>query len=151
MADTNTISVIESLLETVEDGKIGFAEAADKLDQDGNPTLAAEMRELSQERLRMANELRSLATAEGVSIGNGEGTVAGAVHRGWMSFRDAISGDDAHAVLAAAEQGEDHAVAEFERALESEVPTAVRAVIERQYAEVRAAHDRVRDLRDSNK
>lgn len=149
MTDANT-TVIESLLETVEDGKIGFAEAADKLDGDGNPTLAAEMRELSQERLRMANELRALATTEGVTLGNGEGTVAGAVHRGWMSVRDAVTGDDPHAVLAAAEQGEDHAVAQYERALQSDVPTVIRAVIERQYGEVRAAHDRVRDLRDSH-
>jgi len=150
MTDTNRISVIESLLETVEDGKVGFEEAADKLDGDGNPALAAEMRELSQERLRMANELRALATSEGVTLGNGDGTVAGALHRGWMSVRDAVTGDDPHAVLAAAEQGEDHAVAEYERALKSDVPTVIRAVIERQYAEVRAAHDRVRDLRDSH-
>lgn len=150
MTDTKTISVIENLLETVENGEKGFSEAAEKLDKDGNPTLAAEMRELSQQRLRMSNELKAVAAAEGSPVEDGNGTVAGAMHRTYMAMRDALTGDDPHAVLAAAEQGEDHAKAEFERALGEDIPTSVRTVLERQYGEVAMAHDRVRDLRDAN-
>jgi uncharacterized protein (TIGR02284 family) len=151
MQDTNTTSVIEALLETVDNGKRGFAKAAEKLDEDGNPTLAAEMRELSQQRLRMSNELKAIATAEGARIeDDNEGTVPGAIHRGYMELTDALTGDDPHAVLAAAEQGEDHAVSDFEKALGEDMPASVRSVIERQYGEVRTAHDRVRALRDQN-
>jgi uncharacterized protein (TIGR02284 family) len=151
MQDTNTTSVIEALLEIVDNGKRGFAKAAEKLDEDGNPTLAAEMRELSQQRLRMSNELKAIATAEGARIeDDNEGTVPGAIHRGYMELTDALTGDDPHAVLAAAEQGEDHAVSDFEKALGEDMPASVRSVIERQYGEVRTAHDRVRALRDQN-
>jgi uncharacterized protein (TIGR02284 family) len=53
-------------------------------------------------------------------------------------------------VLDVAEQGEDHAVAEFERALANdEISIDLRDVIERQFASVRAAHDDVRILRDT--
>lgn len=151
MEKTKTVSVIENLLETVENGHKGFAEAAEKLDDDGNPTLAAEMRELSQQRLRMSNELKAIAAAEGSPIenGDGDGTVAGAVHRGYMALRDALTGDDPHAVLAAAEQGEDHAKSEYERALDEDLPTSVRSVVQRQYGEVQTAHDRVRELRNA--
>lgn len=147
---TDTISVIEDLLETVENGEKGFKEAAEKLDGNGNPTLAAEMRELSQQRLRMSNELKAIAAAEGNPIDVGNGTVAGAMHRTYMAMRDALTGDDPHAVLAAAEQGEDHAKTQFERALAGDIPASVRTVVERQYDEVTMAHNRVRDLRDAN-
>lgn len=149
MEKTKTISIIENLLETVENGRKGFGQAADKLDDDGHPNLAAEMRELSQQRLRMSNELKAIAAAEGAPIENGDGTVAGAVHRSFMALSDALTGDDPHAVLAAAEQGEDHAKAEYERALDDDLPTSVRSVIQRQYGEVESAHDRVRHLRDA--
>lgn len=151
MEDTKTISVIENLLETLQNGRRGFADAAEKLDEDGSEHLASEMRQLSQQRLRMSNELKALASAEGAPIENGNGSVAGTLHRSWMALRDALSGDDPYAILAAAEQGEDHAVAEYKRALQSEVPPSVKTVLERQFDEVRHAHDRVRDLRDRNK
>lgn len=151
MDATKTVSVVENLLETVENGRRGFAEAAEKLDADGQTDLAAEMRELSQQRLRMSNELKALASAEGVSLEDkDEGTMAGAMHRSWMALKDALTGDDPHAVLAAAEQGEDHAVTQYQRALDEEIPTPVMSVIERQAGEVRTAHDRVKLLRDSH-
>ncbi|HET9259968.1 MAG TPA: PA2169 family four-helix-bundle protein [Acidimicrobiia bacterium] len=150
MTESKTVSVIENLVETVENGEKGFAEAADKLEKDGNPTLAAEMRELSQQRLRMSNELKEIAAAEGNPIDDRDGTVPGAMHRTYMALRDALTGDDPHAVLAAAEQGEDHAKTEFESALEEDLPVSVRSVVERQYGEVKTAHNRVRDLRDAH-
>lgn len=154
MKDTKTVSVVENLMETVEDGRRGFAEAADKLDEEGYTDLAAEMRELSQQRLRMSNELKALASAEGVSLEEmdekGNGTVAGAMHRSWMALKEAVSGHGPHAVLAAAEQGEDHAVKEYQRALDEEIPPSVMSVIERQAGEVRTAHDRVKLLRDTH-
>lgn len=151
MEDTKTISVIENLLETVQNGRRGFADAAEKLDDDGNEQLASEMRQLAQQRLRMSNELKALAAAEGAPVENGGGSVAGTLHRSWMALRDALSGDDPYAVLAAAEQGEDHAVAEYERALSSDMPASMETVIERQFDEVKQSHDRVRNLRHRHK
>jgi uncharacterized protein (TIGR02284 family) len=149
--NTKTISVLENLLETVQNGRKGFADAAEKFEEDGNEPLAAEMRQMSQQRLRMSNELKALAAKEGAPIHNGDGSVAGTLHRSWMALRDALSGGEPHAVLAAVEQGEDHAVAEYERALSSQVPSSVKSVLQRQFDEVTQSHDRVRDLRDRNK
>lgn len=151
MQETATHSTLEELLATVDNGRKGFAEAAEKLEADGHPALASEMRDLAQQRLRMSNELKALAASEGPPIEGGDGTVAGAVHRTMMGLRDALSGDDPYAVLAAAEQGEDHAVAEFEKALDVEMPATVRSVLQRQHEEVLTAHDRVRALRDNSR
>lgn len=151
MENSKTISVIENLLETVQNGRKGFAEAAEKLDEDDNEELASEMRRLSQQRLRMSNELKALAANEGAPIQNGNGSVAGKLHRSFMSLRDAVTGDHPHAVLAAAEQGEDHAVAQYQRALEEDMPGSMKSVVKRQFEEVQAAHSRVRALRDRNR
>ena len=75
--------------------------------------------------------------------------MAATLHRGWMSLKDALTGSSPSGVLDAAEQGEDHAVKEYDKALGSELSPELRAVVERQSAEVRAAHDEVRSLRDS--
>ena len=76
--------------------------------------------------------------------------MAGAMQRGWLTLKDAVAGDDPKAVLDAAEQGEDHAVSEFKDALDKDLPADVRTVVERQAQAVRAAHDRVKALRDSH-
>lgn len=141
-------SVIEDLVETLEDGRKGFGEAAEKLREDGHTQLAEQMREFSDQRARFSNELREMARPAGEELDE-EGSAAGALHRGWMDLKAALTGDDPHAILAAAERGEDHAVAEYEDALEDDdLPGQFRDLVARQADEVRRTHDRVRDLRD---
>jgi uncharacterized protein (TIGR02284 family) len=137
---------LEALIETLEDGKRGFQQAADHL-VESDASVANRLRELGAERERFSDELRELAARQGYSISQ-EGTVAGALHRGWMELKDALATNDRHAVLAAAEAGEDHAVAEFESALEDELSDEARSVVARQADAIRRAHDEVRSLRD---
>ncbi len=140
--------VIEDLVETLEDGRKGFSEAAEKLSEDGHTQLAEQMREFSDQRARFSNELRAMARSAGAELDE-EGSAAGALHRGWMDLKAALTGDDPHAILAAAERGEDHAVGEYEDALEDDgLSGEFRDLVVRQADEVRRTHDRVRDLRD---
>jgi uncharacterized protein (TIGR02284 family) len=149
METTQTIAVLEDLNQTLEDGREGFRSAADKLAEDGHDQLATEMREFSSQRDQLSRELVKTAADHGLTIETGEGSAAGALHRSWMSMKDALTGDDPHAILSAAERGEDHAVAQFRGTLSEDLPAAIRAVVDQQAAAVKAAHDRVRDLRDS--
>lgn len=145
---SNDASVTKDLMETLQDGKDGFAAGAEKLDKDGETSLAATFRELGANRGRMYDELQVIAASYGDQIDD-SGSVAAKVHRGWMAVKDAISGSDPDGVLDAAEQGEDHAVSEFEKALEADISPEFKTVISRQLNEVRAAHDQVKALRDS--
>ncbi|MEQ1785721.1 MAG: PA2169 family four-helix-bundle protein [Acidimicrobiales bacterium] len=140
--------VMKDLIETLEDGKDGFAKGAEKLAADGSPDVAATFRELSAQRGRFSEELRSLGTF-GDDVDE-SGSLAAAVHRGWMSLKDALSGSDPKGVLDVAEQGEDHAVKKFEKALTEDLSPGLRTVVERQLRDVQAAHDRVRDLRNAH-
>lgn len=138
--------VLKDLIETLEDGKKGFQEAAERLD-DGRADIANRLRGFADQRQRFSAQLRRLAGERGIQIDEG-GSLAGAVHRGWIAVKDAMAGD-AHAVLSAAESGEDHAVAEFESALdEGDLPSDIREVVAGQAAAVKETHDAVRNMRD---
>jgi len=144
---TDDSGVLQDLVETLDNGQKGFAEAAEKLEGDGQPELASQFRSYSEQRAQLSRELRDLAATRGEQIDTG-GTVPGAVHRGWLAVKDAIHGSSPEGVLDAAEQGEDHAVSEFKDALDKDLPPDIAAVVSRQYEEVRATHDAVRSLRD---
>lgn len=149
MESSNTATVLKDLIETLEDGRKGFEEAAESIEASDHPGLAVDLRRFSQERAEFSGELRGLAGRHGIEIDE-DGSMAGSLHRGWMSLKAAVTGDDPKAVLGAAETGEDHAVSEYEDALEADdLPPDVRSVIERQAEAVRTAHDEVKALRDS--
>ncbi len=140
--------VTKDLIQTLEDGKNGFAEAADKLAESDRPDLAASFRTLSTQRAGFSAELEQMAAAYGDDIDE-SGSVAAAVHRGWMTLKDALSGSDPKGVLDASEQGEDHAVKEYQKALDEDISADLRTVVARQFADIKAAHDQVRDLRNA--
>jgi uncharacterized protein (TIGR02284 family) len=142
-------AVTKDLVQTLEDGEQGFAKGADKLTETDAPELAATFRRYSEQRRSFSAELRGMAAGYGDHVEE-SGTVAAAVHRGWMSLKDALAGSDPKGVLDAAEQGEDHAVKEYDKALEADISAGLRTVVERQRIEVRAAHDDVRALRDAH-
>lgn len=141
--------VTRELLETLKDGEEGFTKAADRLASSDRPELADRFRQYATQRGRLVSELTSLAAKYGDQVADESGTMTAKLHRGWMAVKDALAGSDPDGVLDAAEQGEDHAVSEYEDALKADVSPELRAVIERQYAEVKATHDSVRSLRDS--
>ena len=148
MTTTNQVaSVLEDLIETLEDGRKGFEQAAEKLRDDGHPDIAETMASFSSQRGQFSAELRMAANTMGHQIKE-EGSAAGALHRGWMTLKDALTGDDAHAILSAAETGEDHAVSEYRDALSKQLPGDLEGIISRQAIEVENAHDTVRTLRD---
>ena len=140
--------VTKDLMQTLEDGKDGFTRAADKLAESDRPDLSTKMRAYADQRAAFSTELETLAATYGDDIDE-SGSVAGAIHRGWMSVKDAISGSDPDGVLDAAEQGEDHAVSEYEDALGKDISPELREVVQRQFTGVKQAHDEVRALRDA--
>lgn len=140
-------SSIPQLIEIVEDGRKGFERAADGLAGDGYEDMAAEMREFAEQRARFSVQLREAIGSQG-SGRDADGSAAGALHRGWLGLKDALTGKDAHAILAAAEKGEDHALRQYDIALEEDLQDEVRHVVRRQRTAAKNTHDRVRELRD---
>ncbi len=142
--DGNDVAdLLEHLAQTAEDGADGFTEAAEKID---DPAIEATFRELGAERAQFAGELRAFAATRYQEFVPSTGTVKGALHRGWMALKDALAGDDPHAVVTAAEKGEDYALEQWNEAIEQPLPDDVAFMVRRQRDAVKAAHDRVRAL-----
>ncbi len=143
-----TISTLNNLIESLKDGQEGFHQSAEAVK---DPNLKTLFNELSLQRSKFAGELQSQVVQLGESKPEDSSSTAGGMHRTWINLKAAISSQDDHAVLAECERGEDSAVAEYKKAMEKELPGNVRDMISRQYTDVKAAHDKVRALRDARK
>ena len=144
----DTISTLNSLIETCKDGELGFKTAADGLQ---SADVKAKFLEYSRQRAEMARELQAEVRRLG---GDPEksGSMSGTMHRGWLDIKSVVTGKDDHAIIAEAERGEDVAKAAYENALkEASLDTSTGSIVQQQSTKVRAAHDAVRDLRDRQK
>lgn len=140
------IDTLNKLIELNRDGQKGFQEAATKID---SPLIKSFCLEQSLSRAKFVGELQTQVLSLGAEPDN-TGSVAGALHRGWMDLKSALGGGD-HAILAATESGEDHAITAYQKALEETLPAPVREMIERQLHSVKQSHVQVKELRDSLK
>jgi uncharacterized protein (TIGR02284 family) len=141
---TETIAALQELIQINIDSRDGFRQAAGALD---DLTLKSAFEQLADDRDEQADELARYVAWSGQHPRK-EGSVAAAVHRSWMSIRELMSSDDNYAMLCEAERGEDTIKGAYEKALKRSAGSAMNDVLLRQYAAVKAAHDRIRDLRD---
>lgn len=142
------ISTLNGLIETLKDGQEGFRQAADAIkDAQTKSTLNG----FSLQRSKFAGELQNQVIQLGESDPETSSSTAGAMHRAWINIKSAISSQDDHAILAECERGEDSAVAEYKKAMAKDLSSAVRDVISRQYTDIKAAHDKVKAMRDAAK
>lgn len=146
MDDTRIGRILEDLVETLEDSRRGYDDAANHLAEDGYHEVANELREFSSQRARFSTELRDLAVSRGFSIDE-RGSMAGLLHRRWLSLRGAFRPDKAASVLSTAAHGEGQAQEEYDKALREALPDEVRSVVAHQAAEVAAARERILALR----
>ena len=140
--------LIDNLIETLKDGQEGFKQAAESV---RNPALKTLFSDYSQQRSRFATALQGEALRLGKTKPETSSSATGALHRGWINLKSAITGGDEHAILAECERGEDSAVEEYKKALDDGLSPAAQELISRQFTDIKAAHDRIRSLRDASK
>jgi uncharacterized protein (TIGR02284 family) len=140
----NIASILNDLVETSKDGEKGFRTAA-------KDTKNAELKTIFLRReedcAKGASDLQQLVSQMGGKPEEG-GSVAGALHRGWVDIKSAVTSRDDLAILEECERGEDVAKAKYRKALEESLPEDIRTVVQRQYDGVVQNHDQIRDLRD---
>jgi len=141
-------STINNLIETLKDGQEGFKQAAEGVK---DPQLKSLFNEYSQQRSRFATELQSQARSLGEREPETSSSAAGALHRSWINLKSAVTRGDDHAILTECERGEDSAVEEYEKAMRDNLSAPLREIVARHYAEIKNAHDRIKNLRDTTK
>ena len=141
-------TVLNNLIETLKDGQEGFKQAADSV---RNPALKTLFSDYSRQRSRFAAALQGEARHHGETEPETSSSATGALHRGWINLKSAITGGDEHAILAECERGEDSAVEEYKKALDDGLSPSAQELVVSQFAEIQAAHDRIKTLRDATK
>ena len=142
MAEHTERWTLNRLIATCRDGEHGFRYAANHV---RDSIVKGLFLEIASQREQFAADILSHAQRLGGAT-ESEGSLAGALHRGWMTLKDAVGGHDDAAIIREAERGERSALAAYEEALDGMLPPAAREVIERQCAEVRQSHNRVHAL-----
>ena len=141
-------TVLNDLIETLKDGQEGFKQAAEGV---SDPKLKSLFSDYSHQRSRFATALQSEARRHGETEPETSSSATGALHRGWINLKSAVTGGDDHAILAECERGEDSAVEAYKEALDNGLSPSAQELVSRQFAEIKAAHDRIRSLRDATK
>ncbi len=143
LSNSEVIDTLNDLIEIARDGQKGFQQAAEKIDSPDTKTFFLEQ---SRQRAHFVGELQTLVHGLGDEPDN-EGSISGAMHRGWLNLKTALGGGD-HAILNEVETGEDVAVRAYQKALNKTLPADVREIIQRQAYSVKQAHDTVHVMRD---
>ncbi len=149
MTNDEIISTLNDLIKVCNDGREGFKTCAQDA-KVSSPNLTALLRQREGECASAASELGALVRGYGDAPTTGS-TASGALHRGWLNVKTAITGKSDVAVLEECERGEDIAKKSYKEALEKALPPEIRVVVERQYQGVLRNHDQVKMLRDEAK
>jgi uncharacterized protein (TIGR02284 family) len=138
--------VLNELIRICRDGEQGFRTAATGI---GDPTLRRLFESYAEQRASFARVLQAEVARRGDEPAR-SGDPAGALHRGWMKIREAVAGNDEAAILAECERGEDAAVRAYRDAADQRLPRDTADLVERQYVQVKDAHDHLRILERSH-
>jgi uncharacterized protein (TIGR02284 family) len=136
--------LLSNLVATCADAEHGFQTAAEGVT---DPAIRSLFRQYADQRRNFRIELNRAAQHVGYPA-QPSGSVTGALHHTWMDIKSLVTRGDVRAILAEAERGEDVAVRAYERAMGGGLPRELREIVDRQFGEIRAAHDRIRQLRD---
>jgi uncharacterized protein (TIGR02284 family) len=143
---SDTISTLNKLIATCKDGQEGFRLAAEAIFDDED--LKGLLFSCSLQRSSFAGALQNELITLGVPDPEQTSHVAAALHRGWLGIKSVVTQRDNHAILAECERGEDVAVSEYRKAVESGLSSPLADLVNTQFQEVLATHNTIRDIRD---
>ena len=142
--DEKVISILETLIAVCKAGEELFELAANEVQ---SSPLQSTLRGYSLQRSRFSRELEAAAGALGKNVPAAEGT--GESNEQMPAKEgDAVTRRNEQTVLSDCEREEEAAITAYAAALEeTELPSAVRAMITAQAADVKAAHKEIRESR----
>jgi uncharacterized protein (TIGR02284 family) len=145
MDRNDLIATLNDLIETSRDGEEGFRACAEGVK-------SPDLKRFFEEKARRCAEGAAQLQGKVIELGGNperSSSISGTMHRAWVNIKSTITGMDDKAILAECERGEDVARRAYEDALNQDLPPDVRMLIDRQYREVKANHERVRDMRNA--
>jgi len=109
------VKTLEGLISILEDGKLGYTNAAEHVE---NPAMKTEFLEFARERALFIVELQDEINKLGKSTDTSGGGPLGALHRTWIDIKSSFTGGDTEAIINACVTGEEAAIEKYRKALE---------------------------------
>ncbi len=144
MDNSDVVDELNDLIEVSKDGEYGFTQCAENAK---SADIKSTLKSRAGDCASGAAELQRLVVAHGGDAEKG-GSTTGAMHRGWVSVKGALSSKDDLAVLEEAERGEDSALKSYRKAAAKDLPADVKAVVQKQLQGAQGNHDQIKALRD---
>ena len=124
----------------------GFRGAANAIK---TPALRTMFERYSIQRGEFANELLYAGRNLGLEVDNPVG-LSGVLHAGWMELKGALTGHSERQILEECERGEEMSIKTYRQALNMNINPEIRAILQRQVAEIESAHARIHSLLDAS-
>jgi uncharacterized protein (TIGR02284 family) len=140
-----SVRALNGLIEVGRDAQRGFDRAARDV---CDPEMREPLARTALQRAQFVDELQRAVRAFG-AFAEDEGTLLGALHRGWLDAKAVLEDGSVRGVLSECERGELAARRAYEHALRAPLPIEVRDVVQKQYAAVRDSLDRLREKIDA--
>lgn len=148
MENSASISVLNDLTEINNDRVAGFEKAIADI-KDENVDLKAIFQEYTAQSRKFSQELTAIVAAYGEDVETGN-SLSGTLHRAWIDVKSIFGSNDREGILNEAERGEDAIKAAYKLALESgDLSGEALATVNQQAADIKAAHDAIKALRDA--
>ncbi|AYF86727.1 PA2169 family four-helix-bundle protein [Pseudomonas sp. JS3066] len=141
------VHTLNNLIETSKDGEAGFKVCAEDVKR---PDLKQVFMEHSRQCGTAAAELQRAVLELGGKPEEST-SVSGDLHRRWVDLKSLVTGKDEEVILNEAERGEDVAKKHYAEALRTNLPTDIRAIVQRQYEGVMRNHDQIKALRNAER
>ena len=110
-----TVSTIEGLISILEDGKLGYINAGEHIE---NPAIKEDFLQYARERALFIIELQDEINKLGKSTDTSGGGPLGALHRVWIDIKSTFTSGDTESIINACITGEEAAIAKYKEALE---------------------------------
>jgi uncharacterized protein (TIGR02284 family) len=110
-----TVKTLEGLISILEDGKLGYTNAAEHVE---NAAMKSDFLEYARERALFIVELQDEINKLGKSTDTSGGGPLGALHRTWIDIKSSFTGGDTEAIINACITGEEAAIEKYKAALD---------------------------------
>ncbi len=148
METTEKVHVLNDLIEINNYRVAGFEKAMTNI-QDPTIDLQELFQHFSQQSRQFSQELSALVASRGGEVETGT-SASGSLHRAWIDVKSLFGNNDREGILDEAERGEDAIKKAYRDALaDPDLPVDSRDTVVRQSADINAAHDEIRALRDA--
>ena len=142
MPDDRVIDYLNNLVEMNRDAEAGFRTAAGNVN---NTELETTFGKYAAQHAKFVTELQKDIERLGGRPAD-SGTVGGALHRGWMDVKSALSGGSPAAMLSSCRSGEESADAAYADAMKDTPSGQTYSLLEKQQSQVRGIHTRLTRL-----